>query len=421
MRDHLPDLEAAFFDMFAAYLDLEQSTGRKYGHGEYTLSRMHALAALAGHPEQRFAGRLIHVAGTKGKGATCLYTSALLLAAGVRVGTFMSPHLATVRERFRLDTRLISYEQLLPAARRFEGKVRAGGLGPTFFELMTVLGLQIFADAGCDWVVLETGIGGLLDSTNYVPQPACCVITSVSYDHTQLLGDTIAAIAGQKAGIIKPGVPVVCARQPYPAAGQVIRRVADEKAAPFHSAPDVTELRDWGMGTLPAFLAEDFAAALAACRIVGLEPSAEAYQPPELRARCELIRRSPLVIIDAAHNADSAQRLAEAVEQLYHGADFVIVLGVVAGKDTTGIFEQLRRIGNDFVLTNPRSAKGSELDTLIALAKRHASTYTVVPEIVCTADLPGDRNLLFTGSFFTALIGEDLFHAAPRQESHLET
>ncbi len=409
MRDHIPEFEDAFFDIFADYLDLERNTSRKYSGGEYNLDRMAELAALAGHPEQQFRQRLFHVAGTKGKGATCLFLSALLRTQGLHVGTFMSPHLATVRERFRLDTQLISYEQLLPVARHLEKAVRTSDLTPTFFELMTVLGLRIFADAHCDWAILETGIGGLLDSTNYVQEPACSVITAISYDHTQLLGDTIQKIASQKAGIIKPGIPIVCGPQPYPAAEHVIRQAAYAKGAPFHPAEPVLQPETWGMERLPPFLAEDFATALTACRIIGIEAVPQFYHSPELRARCEVIQKSPLVVLDAAHNADSAKRLAEAVGTLYPEANFVIILGVVAGKDAAGIFEHLLPISSEFVLTNPRSQKGSELDTLVSSAEHRGVNYTVIPAIRSITDLPPGRNLLFTGSFFTALIGEDLF------------
>ena len=407
MRDLDPLLEQEFFGIFRDYFDLEQNTSRKYSSDEYTLDRMLPLARLAGNPEKKL--RLVHVAGTKGKGSTCYLLTALLRSANVRCGAFTSPHLATVRERFQMDCRLVPYAKLIKHAREYESKLRRNALQPTLFEIMTVLSMQIFAAENCEFAILETGIGGLLDSTNYPRQPECCVITAVSLDHTQLLGNTIAEIAAQKAGIIKAGVPVVCGTQPYPEAERVVRQTAARLDAPVFEPAPAAELDGWASESWPPFLADNFRAALQACRVLRVTPEREAFRLPELRARCECIRRDPLVVIDGAHNADSALKLVDGLLRLYPGRAFTVVLGVTKGKDAEGIFTALSRLGCDFILTHPRSHKGSELDVLTELAQDAGARFTVRPEIDSLDDLPPGRNLVFTGSFFTALIGEALF------------
>ena len=409
MRGYDPSQEAAFFRLFQDYYNLEHNTNRTFGQGLYTLERMSGLAIIAGNPERHL--RLLHVAGTKGKGTTCFFLGALLNSAGFSCGVYSSPHLATVRERFQIDRQLISYDVLLRTADELEAELRQHRMTPTLFEIMTVLGLKIFADSSCDYAIIETGIGGLLDATNFIESPRCCIITPVSFDHTQILGNTIKEIAAQKAGIIKPGVPVVCARQPYSEAEEVIRAVADARGAPFYFAPDqLLPGPEWPLAELPSFLADNFRTALCACRVLGLRPEPSRFHWPELRGRFECLRRTPLVIIDAAHNADSAEKLVAGLQEKHPGTSFVTVLGITEGKDVDGIFSALNPVTSEFTFTNPaNAAKGSELDHLIRLGCESGAIFRIMPEIRTTDVLPSDRPLLFTGSFFTALIGERLF------------
>jgi len=283
--------------------------------------------------------------------------------------------------------------------------------------VMTMLGLRLAADAGCRWCVLETGIGGRLDATNFIPPPACCVITPVSLDHVPLLGTSAAEIAAEKAGILKAGVPLVLAPQPFPEAEAVIRAAAARLRCPVIDTLDRSET-DAGYWPeyprWPAFLRENFRTALAVCDVLGIRPDPARFRAPALRARFELLRDEPPVLLDAAHNADSARRLAEALRETWPARPFTIVLGVVQGKDATGIFRELRTVAGEFILTHPRNAdRGSELATLQTLAAAAGVPYRVIPDLQSAADLPADHPLLFTGSFFTALIGEELFNPAP--------
>jgi dihydrofolate synthase/folylpolyglutamate synthase len=403
--------EERFFDIFKAYYDLEKDTARRYGHGEYTLDRMAKLAALAGNPERGL--RIIHVAGTKGKGSTSFFIGALLKSAGARVGVFTSPHLTTVRERFQLDGDWIGLPALLKAAEEWERQVRGSGIQATLFEMMTVLALRIFRDAGCEYAVMETGIGGLLDATNYIPAPVCTVITPVSLDHTQLLGSTIGEIAVQKAGVIKPGVPVVCSHQPFDEAETVIIEAALTHGCPLLTPEQEAACRRWPEVTvLPPFLRENFLTALRVMEVLGLKPRPAAFALPRLPARFEEVRETPPVILDAAHNADSARRLAEALSAVHPDVKFTVVLGVVAGKDFKGIFQSLLPVAHEFILTHPESPhKGSELEGLRKLCEAHKARHRVLPVIKSVKDLPAGEPLLFTGSFFTASIGARLFVA----------
>jgi dihydrofolate synthase/folylpolyglutamate synthase len=225
----------------------------------------------------------------------------------------------------------------------------------------------------------------------------------------QLLGNTIAEIAEQKAGIIKPGVPVVVSRQPFPAAAEIVERRAGELHAPVFRPVAPSPSFQAILNPLPDFARDDFRNALTVMQVLGLAPDATAYQAPLLRGRFECVRTNPLVILDVAHNADSAQRLVEALREFYPATTFCVVLGIVKGKDVPGIFHALLPVAAEFILTNPRTDKGSELPQLHALATASGKPFRVIPEITDAADLPSCKPLLFTGSFFTALIGEMLY------------
>jgi dihydrofolate synthase/folylpolyglutamate synthase len=405
-----PQQEARFFQIVHDYFDLERDTARHYGHGEYTLARMDRLAEVAGHPERGL--RIVHVAGTKGKGSTCFFLAELLRTAGVRCGVYSSPHLLTVRERFRIDGSPVGYGDLLAGAAEYRDEVSRAGIRPTLFEFMTVLALRLFLRAGCRVAVLETGIGGLMDATNYVVAPAACAITSISYDHVQLLGNTLAEIAAQKAGILKAGVPAVLGAQPYREAAAVVRATARRVGAPLHPPVPAAALARWPLGDAPSFLCENFRTALALCRVLGVRPEPARFRMPEMPGRFQVLREAPPVVIDAAHNADSAERLVAALGQRFPGVRFVTVLGVVAGKDTAGIFRALCPVTHEFLFTHPRTTyKGSELTALTDLARAAGVAFRVAPRLASASELPASEPLLFTGSFFTASIGAELVAA----------
>ncbi len=224
--DSPKDFESRAYDQAVEFLysriNYEKTGHASYSSDNYRLDRMRRLLELVGNPQSAYP--IVHIAGTKGKGTTATVTAALLTACGLRVGTYTSPHLRRIEERIRFqgvpctNTEFANLAQRMrSAAEQIEAE---GGGKPTFFELTTAMGMLHFADKQCDIVVLEVGLGGRLDSTN-VCQPTVCVITSISFDHQAQLGNTIEAIAGEKAGIIKPRVPVVCSARD-PIAQQVV-------------------------------------------------------------------------------------------------------------------------------------------------------------------------------------------------------
>ena len=199
-----------------------------------SLSNLTAYLDILNHPEDNL--RVIHVAGTNGKGSVCAYLDSILREAGYRTALFTSPHLVKMSERFRIDFRICEDEKLVSAWEQVKNLMERGEelqLKPlTFFEILFLMGVLIFSGENVDYCIMETGLGGRLDAT-VLTRPVLCVITSISYDHTAVLGDTIEAIAGEKAGIIKPGIPVVVLDEEN-GAFPVINAEAEEKKAPLY-------------------------------------------------------------------------------------------------------------------------------------------------------------------------------------------
>ena len=215
-------------DYIFGYVNYEKQVRYPYDAVTFNLSRMEEVLERLGRPQDRF--QCVHIAGTKGKGSTSVMVESVLRSAGYRTGIYTSPHLHTFRERIRLGSGLMTKADLVALLDRCKPAIEAVP-EITAFEVMTALAFQYFAENGVEWAVLEVGLGGRLDATNVV-HPAVCAITSLSYDHVELLGHTLSLIAFEKAGIIKPGVPVVSAPQ-EPEAMAVIRRVcADTGAQP---------------------------------------------------------------------------------------------------------------------------------------------------------------------------------------------
>jgi dihydrofolate synthase/folylpolyglutamate synthase len=320
------------------------------------------------------------VAGSKGKGSTALLAEALLRGAGLRTGTFTSPHLARWTERFRIDGREVEGAALAAAVRRLRPEVealRAEGpeRAPTFFDATTAVALLLFAEAGVPAVVLEVGLGGRLDSTNVVVPAACCV-TSIELEHTEVLGDSLAAIAAEKAGILKPGAPAVLGRLPE-AARAVVRARAEElgcavselgrdfEAVLLESEALRQRVRlEDGAFACEAWLpllgapARDNTALAAACvlraGLVGAERLAAAapaaLAAAELPGRIELLGREPLRIADGAHTAASARALAAVLRALPHRRTH-LVLSLSVGKDFEGICAALVPCADEVTLT----------------------------------------------------------------------
>ncbi|MGC8780999.1 MAG: bifunctional folylpolyglutamate synthase/dihydrofolate synthase [Anaerolineae bacterium] len=345
------------------------------------LERMDDLLERLGRPQDRF--RCVHIAGTKGKGSTSAMTEAVLRAAGYRTGLYTSPHLHTFRERIRLNGALMTKGEVVELLAELRPAFDATP-GINTFEIMTALAFAFFARQGVEWAVIETGLGGRLDPTNVVA-PAACAITSISFDHMELLGPTLELIAREKAGIIKPGVPVVSA----PQAAEALA-VIEQVSAARHS-PLILVGRDWTIhcrqadldgqtvtvhqarrergnsGRPPAWDAADLAdlripltgahqldntaiaiALLAELRDQGAAITAEALRrglaATRWPGRFELLNRRPDIVADCAHNGASALRLRETLARFYpatRGRRLWLVFGASADKDIEAMLRAL--------------------------------------------------------------------------------
>jgi len=329
---------------------------------DLTLGRMERLLAALGHPE-RALPPVIHIAGTNGKGSTLACLRAGLEAEGARVHAYTSPHLVRFHERIRLAGDLIAEPAL--AALLDECEAANGGAPITFFEITTCAGFLAFARVPADWLLLEVGLGGRLDATNMVARPALCVITPVSHDHEQYLGGTLAAIAGEKAGILKPGVPCVVGPQGAEAL-EVIEARAEAVGAPLH-----IHGRDWmaweergrlvvqdgqGLADLPpprlrgAHQVANAGAAVAALRLLGRSEAGQEAAPAraEWPARMQRLRRGPLVAaapevelwLDGGHNPAAGEALAAVLATLPPRPTHVIC-GMLNTKDVEGFLRPL--------------------------------------------------------------------------------
>ena len=299
--------------------------------------------------------RVIPVAGTNGKGSVCAMVAAICRAQGYRTGLFTSPHLVTFRERIQVDGAMIGESEVAAGLDTIRALVRAWEPHPTFFEIATALALQHFAHLRCEIVVLETGMGGRLDATNAVP-PIVSVITPIDLDHQKWLGHTLAEIAGEKAGIIKRGVPVVSAPQ-RPEAEAVIRQQAAGCDAPL----EFTHLPDPAFATnlAGAHQQQNAALAVAALRVGKILVSERAITEglADVTWPARFQRWDDRIIIDGAHNPAGAQVLAKTWREQF-GADRAnILLAVLRDKDLAGIVEALAPIASSFILPKARSER----------------------------------------------------------------
>lgn len=360
------DTETAYnlaLDYLYSFVDYSLKHVSELAKADFNLDRMFALMESLGNPQANYP--VIHVAGTKGKGSTSALCASALRAAGYTVGLYTSPHLEDYVERIQVDGQPISHEELVELVEEIKPHV-AKILKLTTFEITTALGFMAFAKRGVNAAVIEVGLGGRLDATNVVA-PKVSVITSLSMDHMAVLGDTLAKIAGEKAGIIKDGVPVVSSPQ-KPDALEVLERVAREKDAPLTlvgrdvkfeivgssldgqwihlTNNDERKTFDVRLPLLGAHQVVNAAAAYAALKASGIKIVDEAVQKGfsqvKWPARFEVARREPPVVIDSAHNRESAQRLREALDDYFPNRTVFMVFCSLEDKDISGILEELR-------------------------------------------------------------------------------
>lgn len=356
--------------------------------------------------------RIVHVAGTNGKGSVCAMLDAVCRAEGYRTGLFTSPHLVSFRERVRLDGYPIPESAVAEGLTHLRELTADWEPQPTFFEYVTALGLDYLRKRRAEVIVLEVGLGGRLDATNAIT-PAASVITSIDFDHTAWLGDTLTAIAGEKAGIIKPGVPVVTTPQ-APEAAEVIARVACEKNAPLQIVAEPLP-PDWTVALAGSHQRINAAAALAALDAAGINVSHEARRrglaEVDWPGRFQRLENGR-IILDGAHNPAAARRLAHTWHEEYGGHHrATVIVGVLRDKDVPAVCRALEPLAARFLTVPVRSPRATPPDELL-VALAHASPgigARAVPEGVADAleqARAWPEPILVTGSLF--LVGEAL-------------
>ena len=337
-----------------------------------SLDAIRGTCAALGDPQLKF--RAIHVAGTNGKGAVCAMLDAALRAGGLGIGRYTSPHLVRINERFFLGGEPISDEMLESASSRVDAAIKQSKQSNnqtisnladlTFFEALTAVAFLVYAEAKVDFAVLETGLGGRLDATN-VCRPELCVITRIGLDHCDWLGDTVEKIAAEKAGIIKPGVPVVLGRNGRSVI-EVVKAKADEVGAPFVYAPDVADESEIpaGYSLAGSFNRENAVTAIAALKTLGLTQGiAEGFGNVVWPGRFQRVGR---FIVDGAHNPPAARALAAALREYapFAGSVPTLIAGFCGDKDvdeTLRILAPLVKKGIAVRTNNPRSLAPCEL------------------------------------------------------------
>jgi dihydrofolate synthase/folylpolyglutamate synthase len=398
------DIEAQYnkaLGYLYSFVDYSLKHSSELAKAEFSLDRMFALMEELGNPQSKYP--IIHVAGTKGKGSVSALCASGLKVAGFKVGLYTSPHLLDFCERIQINGEPISHELLIELVEEIKPAV-AKIPKLTTFEITTALGFLAFAKQGCNAAVIEVGLGGRLDATNIVT-PKVSVITSLSYDHMAVLGDTLAKIAGEKAGIIKRGVPVVSAPQKDEAL-EVLERVANLENCEFtligkdimyesisHSLDGqvVSIRRRWSSRTksisrpaaysttvqiplLGSHQLENAATAYTALKVSGLEISDEAIQKGfarvKWRGRFEVARRDPPVIFDSAHNDDSFAKLRETLESYFPNKQAYLIFGASEDKNIPGMIAELKPKIRRLIVTRADHPRALEEEKIIELARQ---------------------------------------------------
>jgi dihydrofolate synthase/folylpolyglutamate synthase len=449
------DIETTYQDTLNylySFVDFSLTRSFRYMPENFDLGRMRDLVEYLGHPDQAYP--IIHVAGTKGKGSVSAMCASALRASGYKVGLYTSPHLQDYAERIQLDGQPIPHNDLIELV-EFLKPYLEKGTNLTTFEITTALAFLYFARQGATAVVAEVGLGGRLDATNVVA-PIVSVITSLSYDHTAILGNTLTEIAGEKAGIIKPNIPIVLAPQEEEAR-LAVARIAVERHAPLiqvgkdvlyspqaHTMENQTllvwpsseqalmdsylesyEMLDWEPAHLTIPLlgyhqvenAATAYTALQAARKSGLSLDTPAIQTGFSQVawpgRFEILQREPPVVIDAAHNRYSALKLRLALDDYFPGRPVVLVFGASEDKDIEGMFAELMPRVQQVIATKSFHPRAIEPEKLIELAHRYGHPAKIVPEIEDALE----EALRLAGNSAMVLVAGSVFVAAGARQT----
>jgi len=412
-----------------SYLFGLQKFGIKFG-----LSNISRLLELVGNPHKTL--KTVHIAGTNGKGSTAATIASIMKEAGYKVGLYTSPHLIDFTERIKISGKEIEEGEVVRLTEYIRSKVQDSEFKDeleriTFFEFTTAMALIYFKEKEVDMAVMETGMGGRLDATNVIG-PLVSVITNISVEHKEYLGDTIEAVASEKAGIIKDGVPILTGVD-QPAAFQVIERICNEKRAPlyrlgrdfsFHrkgfnnfSYNGINESFD--LLTLNLRGGHQFQNASLAVAAVEMLKNKGFLIPPEALidglgkvswpGRLETISQSPMIILDGAHNPAGAEMLSRAIKEELEFNRLYLVLGIMADKEVEGIISPLAPLAHEIILSRPKYERASNPSDLLPLTRRYNVNCTAFNDLREAIDYAKSRAgnedlIIISGSLFT--VGE---------------
>jgi dihydrofolate synthase/folylpolyglutamate synthase len=434
-------------DWLYSFIDYGVKRSYRYSPEVFDLTRVKTLLAALEDPQDRYP--TVHVAGTKGKGSTAAMIASCLRAAEYSTGLYTSPHLVNFTERMQINGEQIPEVEFVELVERLKQKVSAVPEISTY-ELATALAFMFFAKHSVDCAVIEVGLGGRLDATNVI-HPLVSVITSLSYDHTHLLGDSLSDIAAEKAGIIKSETPVVLAPQQFEA-DLIVRSIAEERNAPviqvnrdWHYAAkdrnfDGQEFQVWRAGEensrvdLRIPLLGHHQVQNGTVAYVALQTVSDRGLPIELQqiqqglaatqwgGRFQVLMHEPTIVLDSAHNRESALKLRIALDDYFPGRPVTMVFGASSDKDVRGMFLELAPRVSRVILTKADHPRSEDPDTLVRLAKGFGFEAEVVEPVAAamkraTEDAGGEQVILATGSLF--VIGSALAAWDPQNQSFM--
>jgi dihydrofolate synthase/folylpolyglutamate synthase len=421
-------------DYLSSFVNYEQIPGISYAEPGYSLRHVEELLDRIGNPQ--LAARTVHIAGTKGKGSVAAMIAQVLSSSGYKTGLYTSPHFHSLRERIGIDGNLISEAEFAATMAEVKPFVESMKQDTTFrqltyFEVLTALAFAYFQKKHVDSQVLEVGLGGRLDATNVVANPAVCVITSISLDHTQILGKSLEEIAREKAGIIKSGCWVVTSPQPDEAASVIADICRDRKARVVQVGKDVTWHKiggdlhhqslviEGGTGkyevTIPLlgdFQLENASTSVAALEVLALEGFdisaaniAQGLAQVKWPGRFQILQQHPTVLVDGAHNVASIRRLVSNIKAYFAHKRILLVFGTSCDKDIPGIINELVFISPQIIVTRASHSRAAPLSTLVAeFTKRGIKPEvrdTVTEAISRAASLASETDVIcVTGSLF---------------------
>jgi dihydrofolate synthase/folylpolyglutamate synthase len=418
-------------DYLLSFVDFSLTHQEQIAPERFELERMALFLEKLGNPHHAYPS--IHIAGTKGKGSVAAHCAAALQAGGYKTGLYTSPHLHDFRERIQIDGEMIPENVFSDLVDSLKPAIEAVP-GMTSYELQTALAMVYFSERKAEAAVFEVGMGGRLDSTNVIT-PLVSVITPISYDHTRILGDTLTEIAGEKGGIIKPGIPVVSSPQ-QPEVLTVLEKIALEKGSGFtlvgreiryatgehnlsgqrfkislDGGPLEFETRLLGQHQVENAVTAYTALREASREGLDLDEADinEGFRQVRWPGRFEVVSRNPAVVFDGAHNRESARRLVETMREYFPGEKYVLVFGAMEDKDIPGMFAELLPDCAYLLLTSAEHPRAAQPDLLQELAAKFTCPSSIVidqhwvlPEAL---GLAGDTGVvLITGSL--SIVGD---------------